>query len=316
MTADEANPPLPGFLGLDGEAVALDRARVVLVPVPYDRTASYGKGAASGPRAILEASTHMELYDDELDVEPCTIGVHTAPPVSGNEDPPEMMAGKVEAAVARYLEMGKMPVVLGGEHSVSIGAMRAYEKAYPGLSIVQLDAHGDLRKSFEGTEYNHACVMRHFAVRIPTLQIGIRSMCREESQFARDKNLRVIPANDFIRRPEEALREVDRLSGEIYLTIDVDFFDPAIMPSTGTPEPGGPGWYDTLDLIWGICSRKNLVGFDVTELSPSGDNVAPDFLTAKLVYKTIAYRFFAADIARAGDSATGTQRPRGESRRR
>jgi agmatinase len=294
VTAGRADSPLPQFLGLEGDAISLETAKVVLVPVPYDRTASYTKGTADGPRALLEASTHMELYDDELEVEPYTIGIHTAPPVSGNDDPPEAMAAKVEFEVSRYLEAGKMPVVLGGEHSVSIGAMRAYEKAFPGMSIVQLDAHGDLRRSFEGTEYNHACVMSHFAGRIPTLQVGIRSMCREEGEFAREKGLRIISAKDFIRRPEEALAEVDRLSGEIYLTIDVDFFDPAIMPATGTPEPGGPGWYETLDLIRGICSRKKLIGFDVNELSPSGTNVAPDFLTAKLVYKTIAYRFFAA----------------------
>jgi agmatinase len=292
VTAGRSGPPLPDFLGLEGESPPLERARVVLVPVPYDRTASYGKGTASGPRAILEASTHMELYDDELGVEPHTIGIFTASPVSGNDDPPEVMASKVEEAVAGYLRMGKMPVVLGGEHSVSIGAMRAYEKAYPGLSIVQLDAHGDLRRSFEGSEYNHACVMSHFAGRIPTLQIGIRSMCREEGEFAREKRLRIIPAQDLIRRPEAALAEVDRLGDEIYLTIDVDFFDPAIMPTTGTPEPGGPGWYEALDLIRGICSRKTLVGFDVNELSPLEGNAAPDFMTAKLVYKTIAYRFF------------------------
>lgn len=302
VTAGGGDSPLPDFLGLEGEAIALEAARVVLLPVPYDRTASYGKGTADGPRALLEASTHMELYDDELGVEPCSIGVHTAPPVSGNADPPEVMAAKVEAEVTRYLEMGKMPVVLGGEHSVSIGAMRAYEKVYPKMSIVQLDAHGDLRRSYEETEYNHACVMSHFAGRIPTLQVGIRSMCREEGEFAREKGLRIISAKDFIRHPERALAEVDRLSGEIYLTVDVDFFDPAIMPTTGTPEPGGPGWYETLDLIREICSRKTLIGFDVNELSPSGDNAAPDFLTAKLVYKTIAYRFFTADD-RAGRGA-------------
>jgi agmatinase len=293
MSAEEPASPLPDFLGEDGESVPLEQARVVLVPVPYDRTVTYGKGTASGPRAILEASSHLELYDEELDVEPHTVGVHTAPPVSGNEDPPEVMADKVEAAVTRYLTMGKMAVVLGGEHSVSIGAMRAYEKKYPKMSIVQLDAHGDLRKSYDGSEYNHACVMRHFAGRIPTLQIGIRSMCREESVFARDKGLRIIPARDFARRPQDALQEVDRLTEEIYLTIDVDFFDPAIMPTTGTPEPGGPGWHETLDLIRGLCRRNRLIGFDVNELSPSGGNAAPDFLTAKLVYKTLAYHFFA-----------------------
>jgi agmatinase len=283
----------PSYGGLDTDQSALEPARVVIVPVPYDRTASFMKGTADGPRAILEASTHMELYDEELDVEPYTIGIHTAPAVSGNDDPPEVMAGKVERVVSRFLSMDKMTVVLGGEHSVSIGAIRAYEKKYPGLSLVQLDAHADLRASYEGSDHNHACIMRHFAGRIPTLQIGIRSMSREEGEFIRERRLKVLPARDFIRRPEAALEEVDRLTGEIYLTIDVDYFDPAIMPATGTPEPGGPGWHDTLDFIRRLCQRKHLVGFDINELRPLGEDAAPDFLTAKLVYKTIAYRFFA-----------------------
>jgi agmatinase len=284
-----------GYGGLDLAQASLETARVVILPVPYDRTASYGKGAALGPRAILEASSHMELYDDELGVEPCTVGIHTAPPVSGNEDTPEVMARKVEEATARYLAMGKMPVVIGGDHSVSIGAIRAYEKSYPRLSVVQLDAHGDLRKSYEGSEYNHACVMSHFAGRIPTLQIGIRSLSREEGDLVRQKRLAVISAGEFIRRPAAALEAVDRLTDEIYLTVDVDYFDPGIMPSTGTPEPGGPGWYDTLELIRGICKRRKLVGFDVNELRPLGEDVAPDFLVAKLIYKIIAYRFFAPE---------------------
>src|SRR5213594_188303 len=149
--------------GLEPDQTALERARIVMLPVPYDRTASYQKGTARGPRALLEASTHMELYDDELGLEPHTIGIHTAPPVSGNDDPPEVMVQKVEEATARYLAMKKMPVVLGGEHSVSVGAIRAYLKAYPRLSVVQLDAHGDLRDSYEGSSYNHACIMRRVA---------------------------------------------------------------------------------------------------------------------------------------------------------
>ena len=289
-----ASPGLPVFGGIDAESADPDRARVVLIPVPYDRTASYQKGTADGPRALLEASTHMELYDDELGVDPYTIGIHTAPAVSGNDDPPEVMARKVEEVVGHHLSMDRMPVVLGGEHSVSIGAIRAYEKRYPGLSIVQLDAHADLRESFEGSDHSHACIMRHFAGRLPTLQIGIRSLSRLEGEFIREKQLRVLSAHDFMRRPGAALEEVDRLGDEIYLTIDVDFFDPAIMPATGTPEPGGPGWYEALDFIRQLCQRKNLVGFDVNELSPMGENVAPDFLVAKLVYKTIAYRFFAS----------------------
>jgi agmatinase len=289
---DPATPR--GFGGLEPRHSALESSRVVIVPVPYDRTASFMKGTADGPRAAIDASAYMELYDEELEVEPHTIGIHTAPPVSGNDDPPEVMAGKVQEAVASYLKMGKMPVVLGGEHSVSIGAIRAYREAYPRLSILQFDAHGDLRDTYEGSPYSHACIMRWFAGEAPTLQVGIRSLSREEADFIRDRRLAVVPARQFIERPQAALDLVDRLTDEIYLTFDVDYFDPGIMPATGTPEPGGPGWYPTLAFIREVCRRKTLVGFDINELRPLADDVAPDFLVAKLLYKIVAYRFFAA----------------------
>ena len=280
--------------GLDPSDSALERARIVMIPVPYDRTASYQKGMAEGPRALLEASTHMELYDDELQVEPYTVGIHTTAPVSGNDDAPEEMVRKVEEATARFLAMGKMPVVLGGEHSVSVGAIRAYHRTYPNLSVVQLDAHGDLRQSFEGSIYNHACIMRRVVdLGIPTVQLGIRSLSREEADLIREKRLAVVPAADFIRRPETALEAVDRLTGEIYLTVDVDYFDPAIMPATGTPEPGGPGWYETLSFLPEGGRRRNGGGLDLNEQGPNEDDKASDFLAAKLVYKVIAYRFFA-----------------------
>ena len=288
------HPELPiNFGGLDEEHGSLEKARVVILPVPYDRTASYMKGTARGPAAIVEASRFMELYDDEIDADPYTIGIHTAPPVSGNDDPPEVMTRKVEEAVARYLDKGKMPVVIGGEHSVAVGAIKAYEKRHPKLSVIQFDAHGDLRATYEGSEFSHACAMHHFAGRLPTLQVGIRSISREERDWIREKRLMVVPARDFVAGPERALEMVDRLTDEIYLTIDVDFFDPAIMPATGTPEPGGPGWYEALGFIRAVCRKKRLVGFDVNELRPLGDDVAPDFLAAKLIYKIIGYRFFA-----------------------
>jgi agmatinase len=281
------------FGGLDEKSASLEGARVVILPVPYDRTASYMKGTAKGPEAIIEASRFMELYDDELDCDPYTIGIHSAPAVSGNDDAPEVMTRKVEEATARYLDKGKMVVVVGGEHSVAVGAIKAYHRKYPKLSVIQFDAHGDLRSTYEGSDFSHACAMYHFAGRLPTLQVGIRSISREERDLIRAKDLMVVPARDFVSRPERALELVDRLTDEIYLTIDVDYFDPAIMPATGTPEPGGPGWYDTLAFIRGVCRKKRLVGFDVNELRPLGDDVAPDFLAAKLIYKTLAYRFFA-----------------------
>jgi len=289
-----AHPEIPrNFGGLGPDHSSLENSRVVLLPVPYDRTASYMKGTARGPAAIVDASRYMELYDDELDAEPYTIGIHTAPPVSGNDDPPEVMTRKVEEATTRYLEKGKMPVVLGGEHSVAVGAIKAYHRKHPKLSVIQFDAHGDLRSTYEGSEFSHACAMHHFAGRLPTLQLGIRSTSLEERDLSRAKGLMVVSARDFLPRPGTALEAVDRLTDEIYLTIDVDYFDPAIMPATGTPEPGGPGWYETLAFIREVCRKKRLVGFDVNELRPLGDDVAPDFLAAKLVYKIIAYRFFA-----------------------
>ncbi len=284
----------PAYGGLDPKETTLERSRIVMIPVPYDRTASYQKGTAEGPRALIEASTHMELYDDELHCEPHTVGIHTTAPVSGNDDPPEVMVKKVEEATARYLEMGKMPVVLGGEHSVSVGAIRACHRKYPKLSVVQLDAHGDLRDSFEGSIYNHACVMHRVVDDgIPTVQVGIRSLSREEVDLIRQRRLSAISAWEFIRSPGTALQAVDRLTDAIYVTIDVDYFDPAIMPGTGTPEPGGPGWYDTLAFLRELCRRKKVIGFDVTELRPMEDDKSSDFLAAKLVYKVIAYRFFA-----------------------
>ena len=291
MSVDE--DVAPGYGALPKPLAALETARIVMVPVPYDRTASYQRGTADGPAAIIEASRHMELWDDELGCDPSPVGIHTAPPVSGNDDPPEVMARKVEEAVGRYLAMGKMPVVLGGEHSVSIGAIKAYEKRYPKLSVVQFDAHGDLRKSFEGSDHNHACIMRHFAGRIPSLQLGIRSYSEEEAEFIAAKKLKVVTGKDFVRNPGKALEQVDHLTDEIYLTFDVDFFDPSIMPGTGTPEPGGPGWYETLEFIRALCRKKTLVGFDVNELRPLPHDASSDFLVAKLVYKVIAYRFFA-----------------------
>lgn len=283
-----------GYGGLDPTSTDLETARVVMIPVPYDRTASYQKGTADGPRAILEASTHMELWDDELGLEPYSVGIHTALPVSGNDDPPEMMVEKVEAATAKYLAMGKMPVVLGGEHSVSVGAIRAYHKKHPRMSVVQLDAHGDLRHSFEGSIYNHACVMRRVVdAGLPTLQVGIRSICKEEADLIRDKGLAVVSAREFLAHPETALSLVDRLTDEIYLTVDVDYFDPAIMPGTGTPEPGGPGWYETLAFLRELLRRKRLIGYDINELRPIEGEKSSDFLAAKLVYKILAYRFFA-----------------------
>jgi agmatinase len=263
------------------------RARVAIIPVPYDGTSTWLKGADRGPAAILEASAHLELYDIETSSEPYRRGILTDPPVT-EAGSPEQMALAVEQRVSGQLQAGRFPVVLGGEHSVSIGAMRAAAARCPGLSFLQLDAHTDLRPEYEGSRYNHACVMARARELGPIVQVGIRSMDASEQKDLDPR--RVFFAERLRGRQGWAREVVRRLSRRVYLTLDLDVLDPAFMPSTGTPEPGGLDWYQVLELIRLLCRRRELVGFDLVELAPSG-NRAPDFLAAKLVYKLLAYRF-------------------------
>jgi agmatinase len=263
------------------------RARVAIVPVPYDGTSTWLKGADRGPAAILEASAHLELYDLETSTEPYRRGILTDPPVTEGSTP-EAMAQAVEERVSAHLRAGRFPVVLGGEHSVAIGAMRAAAARYPGLSFLQLDAHTDLRPEYEGSRCNHACVMARARELGPIVQVGIRSLDISESTGLDPR--RVFYAERLRGRRGWAREVVRRLSGRVYLTLDLDVLDPCFMPSTGTPEPGGLDWYQVLELAALLCRRRELVGFDLVELAPS-DNRAPDFLAAKLVYKLLAYRF-------------------------
>jgi len=263
------------------------RARVAIIPVPYDGTSTWLKGADRGPAAILEASAHLELYDLETSSEPYRCGILTDPPVT-EAGSPELMARAVEQRVSGHLEARRFPVVLGGEHSVSIGAMRAAAARCPDLSFLQLDAHTDLRPEYEGSRYNHACVMARARELGPIVQVGVRSMDASEQKDLDPR--RVFFAERLRGRRGWAREVVRRLSRRVYLTLDLDVLDPAFMPSTGTPEPGGLDWYQVLELLRLLCRRRELVGFDLVELAPSG-NRAPDFLAAKLVYKLLAYRF-------------------------
>jgi agmatinase len=265
------------------------RARVAIVPVPYDGTSTWLKGANRGPQAILDASAHLELYDIETASEPYRRGILTDPPVTEGSSP-EAMAQAVQERVAGHLAAGRFPVVLGGEHSVSIGAMRAAAGRCPGLSFLQLDAHADLRPEYEGSPYNHACVMARARELGPIVQVGIRSMDVSETEGLDPR--RVFYAENLAAgraRRGWARQVVRRLTAKVYLTVDLDVLDPAFMPSTGTPEPGGLGWYQLLELAKQVCRERELVGFDVVELAPS-PNRAPDFLAAKLVYKLLAYQ--------------------------
>jgi agmatinase len=263
------------------------RARVAIVPVPYDATSTWLKGAARGPEAILEASTHLELFDIDTASEPYRLGILTDPPVS-EDSSPEAMVQAVEERVVAHFRAERFPVVLGGEHSVAVGAMRAAAAHHGPLSILQLDAHADLREEYEGSRYNHACVMARARELAPVVQVGIRSMDAAEAGGLDPR--RMFYAERLQGRRGWEREVVRRLSGKVYLTVDLDVLDPSLMPSTGTPEPGGLGWYEVLALASRLCRQRELVGFDVVELAPSA-NRAPDFLAAKLVYKLLAYRF-------------------------
>ena len=264
------------------------KAKVVIVPVPYDKTSSWGKGADKGPSAILEASQIVENYDIESNSEPYKVGIFTDKPVTENKSPEKMVAA-VEKRMSEHLAKGKFPILLGGEHSVSIGAIQAQVKKYGKVTVLQLDAHGDLRNEYHGSKFSHACIMARAQDICKTVQVGIRSMDTSEKPRAKKSNMffaeNIAGKRDWIKKVLSALK------GNVYVTIDLDVFDPSIMPSTGTPEPGGLGWYEVLDLLRPVFRKTNVTGFDVVEMCPNKTNKAPDFLAAKLVYKLISYKF-------------------------
>jgi len=276
------------FGDLPEEYSSLKNARAVVIPVPYDGTSTWIKGADKGPAAIIEASAHMELYDIETDSEVYKKGIFTAGSVDGQELPEDMVKSVVEQ-VRQYLQNGKFVVVLGGEHSVSLGPVKAHIEKNTDITVLQFDAHSDLRDEYEGSKYNHACVMARIKELCPIVQVGIRSMDSSEKN-ALDTN-RVIFAGEIATNKTWIEKVLSKLSQNVYVTIDLDVFDPSIMPSTGTPEPGGLLWYDVLGLMRTVFENRNVVGFDVVELCPDERNKAPDFLAAKLIYKLLSYKF-------------------------
>ncbi len=280
LTAKEARDEKPGF---------------TVLPVPYDLTATYGPGARRGPAAILEASANMELYDEETEAEPFRAGIRTLSPLEITAEGPEKMVRRVEAAVGEILEGGSLPVVIGGEHSISTGTVKALLERYPSLSVLQLDAHADLRPAYQGTPFSHASVARRIFELCPLVQAGIRSLSAEEAEFLKAREAGEITtimatAMRGAARLEEAIGcIIGALTDNVFITIDLDVFDPSVMPSTGTPEPGGLGWYEVLSIIREVTKRKEIRGFDVVELAPIPGLLAPDFLAARLVYKVMAY---------------------------
>lgn len=274
--------------GLPPEFSSFELSKVVIVPVPYDATSTWQKGADKGPAALLDASANMELYDIETGAEVYRIGIFTDLPVEGHA-PPEEMAVAVEERVSRHLQAGKFVITIGGEHSVSIGAIKSHARKYADVTILQLDAHTDMRDEYHGSKCNHACVMARAKETCPVVQVGIRSMDSSERDQIDSRN--IFFAEDIYENPRWIDKVISRLTDRVYITIDLDVFDPAIMPSTGTPEPGGLLWYEVLELLKKVIASRDVVGFDVVELCPNTINRAPDFLAAKLIYKLLAYKF-------------------------
>jgi agmatinase len=275
------------FGGLPSRVSGYRNSAITVLPVAFDITSSWMKGSAKGPRAIIEASKHMELYDIETSSEVYLNGIHTAKELRTRTS--SKMINAVQINVNKYLTDNKFVVVLGGEHTVSLGSIKAHLAHFSNMSVLHLDAHTDMRNSYEGNKFSHACVMaRTKEITDNIVSVGIRSIDSSELKNINKKN--VFYAKNILKSRNWIQQVIRKLSRNVYITIDVDVFDPSIMPSTGTPEPGGLGWYDVVGLLETVSESRNITGFDVVELCPS-ENRAPDFLTAKLIYKILSLKF-------------------------
>ena len=281
--------------GLEPEFSNYENAQIVVLPVPYDGTSTWIKGADKGPDAILEASANMELYDIETDSEVYTRGIATVEPVT-EASSPEAMSAEVEKRVDALLADRKFPVILGGEHSVSIGAFRAFAKHYEKFSVLQLDAHSDMRDEYEGSSHNHACVMARAKEVATVAQVGIRSSAVEEkANIMPDRIFYAHELHDAKEGNNWMYMVSQKLHDDVYITIDLDVFDPSIMPSTGTPEPDGLYYREVLNFLRLINERHNIIGLDVVELCPNDVNKAPDFTASKLIYQILSMKFEDSD---------------------
>ncbi len=275
------------FGGLPVEFSGYESSHIVILPIPFDKTSSWLKGSNKGPSAIIEASKNMELYDIETNSEPYKNGIHTAKAVTAKKS--AEMADKAYRGVKGFLSDKKFVVSLGGEHSVSLGPVKAHVEAFGDISILHLDAHSDRRDSYEGDRLSHASIIaRVTELTNKVVSVGIRSM--DSSELKNIKGQKIFYASGIQKSKNWIKEAVRNLTKNVYITIDLDVFDSSIMPSTGTPEPGGLTWYQVVDLMASVFRSKNVVGFDVVELCPS-QNKAPDFLAAKLIYKLLSYKF-------------------------
>ena len=275
------------YAGIPAENATYENSKVVLVTVPYDGTSTWGKGADKGPELFLDASENMELYDIETDSEPYLQGVYRAGEVSENSTPEKMVEAVYQKTKELVKDREKLFTLIGGEHSVSIGSIRAVGEEYKQLTVLQLDAHTDLRPEYQGSKNNHACAVFEANQKHKLVQVGIRSMDAEEKQYLPPK--RVFFAHEIAKNEDWIKDVLDKVTGNVYITIDLDAFDPSIAPSTGTPEPGGLQWYPTLKLLRKVFKKCNVVAFDIVELMDSPAAKPTAFLAAKLYYKMLAY---------------------------
>ena len=276
------------YAGIPDKFAQLETAKVVLIPVPYDGTSTWGKGADKGPQAFLEASENMELYDIETDSEVYEQGIHLAEAITENSSP-EAVVNAVHKQTKDYIKRNKFVTLFGGEHSISIGTIRAFNECFDNLTVLQIDAHADLRESYEGTKYNHACAVHEASQTTNLIQVGIRSMDAIEISFMDEE--KTFFAHDMVHDEYWTDKVIEAMTDNVLITFDLDAFDPSIMPSTGTPEPGGLFWYETLEFLKQVFKEKNVVGFDIVELCPNPADKSSDFLAAKLYYKMLSYKF-------------------------
>jgi agmatinase len=284
------------FLAIDKKYSAYKTSEIVIISAPFEKTVSYGKGTKNGPKEILEASHYVEFYDEELERELCfEKGICTLEPLEISKLTPKSALSKIYKSVSKVLDDNKFVVTLGGEHSISSAPVRAFTEKFNDISILHFDAHSDLRQSYEGSEYSHASVMaRVFELNKNLVQVGIRAQCIEEAQFIKENKISTFYAR-AIRKgafPKGWQQEVlSRLGETVYISFDIDCFDPSIVSATGTPEPGGLFWDETMDLLQLVGAKRNVVGFDVVELAPEKSKSESNYIAAKLVYKILNYAF-------------------------
>ena len=281
------------YAGIPKKYASFDNAKIILIPVPYDGTSTWQKGADKGPDAFLEASNNMELYDIETNTEVYKKGIYLTEPVTENSSPEDMVEA-VYSYTKKQLLTNKFVTLFGGEHSISIGAIRAFNENFNDLTVLQIDAHADLRSSYEGTKYNHACAMHEANQQTNLIQVGIRSMDVSERNYINKEN--VFYAHEMITDDYWVDNAIEAMTQNVYITFDLDAFDPSILPDTGTPEPGGLLWYETLDFLKHVFEERNVVGFDIVELCPNERSKASDFLATKLYYKMLSYKFLSSHL--------------------